>query len=231
MRYIRSYVAIIALAPFLAASPCLGDTPPDATVGPIVYQGPTIADATVGPIVYQGPTIADATVGPIQFSGEAVALQVTPKQLAPEARTIKQAERKPLTLKKINAVPEILAPTQNQHMASEGTLMLKARMPGEESKMVWAVEYKPFGTQRFSAGRQKPIASPSAGSGNTYSGNLKLDKPGEYRLRVRADAPGALWSPWRTVIVGKAMAVGPSIKTILKNTPVTNKLESGDGPH
>jgi hypothetical protein len=233
----------IALALFLAGSPCRGDTPPDATVGPIVYQGPTIADATVGPIIYQGPTLSDATVGPIIYQGPTIAdvtvgpinyssitigMQVTPKQLVPEARTIKPVGGKPV-LKKMNTVPVIVAPTENQHMAPAGTLLLKARLPGEEADLVWEVEYKPFGTQRFTAGQQQPIASPSAGGGDMYSGKLKLDQPGEYRLRVKANAPGALWSLWRTVLVGKAPAAGPAQKTILKNTTETEKLAPGVG--
>jgi len=160
--------------------------------------------------------------------GKAQAVQHKAKPMPLSAAKVKPAAGLSSKASLIPAgIPVILSPTENQHLASTGPLMIKARLTDAGADLVWEVAHQPFGSSRFAADRRQPTASPSTGASRTYSGRMVLEKPGHYRLRARVDAPGARWSQWRTIVVGTTPVAKPTVvKRTVKKTAGTPPASS-----
>lgn len=128
----------------------------------------------------------------------------------------------------LKTAPSIIGPADNQRFNKTGTIPINAKVSAADASLVWEIEYQAFGATSFL--RQKPslAGGPATGAGMVKTARLTFSSPGTYRFRVREDDAKALWSGWRTVIVGPPPPVAPAAKTMHLSKPesVTDAVKS-----
>ncbi|MEE4242365.1 MAG: hypothetical protein V2I36_12930 [Desulfopila sp.] len=128
----------------------------------------------------------------------------------------------------LKTAPSIIGPADNQRFNKTGTIPINAKVSAADVSLIWEIEYQAFGATSFL--RQKPslAGGPATGAGMVKTARLTFSAPGTYRFRVKEDDAKALWSGWRTGIVGSPPPVAPAAKTmhLRKAEPVTDAVKS-----
>jgi hypothetical protein len=119
------------------------------------------------------------------------------------------------------AAPTIIRPQEREKIDKPGLVPISTRVDTAETTLLWEIEYQAFGAASFV---RQP--GPRSGAMTTSGATLKTTRltfsaPGHYRFRVKEDNDKALWSGWRTIVVGSPPPLVPASKAMQLQTKPT----------